>query len=326
MTPMSGPERATEADIRHAYRLLLGREPDESGLATFNRLLSEQRVSAPDLAAMIQASEEYKTRHQAEPALVEVAFDGLRLFPWRGDSLIGDPVRASGEYEPHVLPAFVHRVPVGGVVLDVGANIGTFTLSAARKVGPSGAVYAIEPIAHNVQSLCAGVWHNGFDNVRVLPIAASSSSGIVPMLRNANSSNGIVDVHVAAAMADAFVPCHPLDVLLGHLDRLDVVKIDIEGHEPMAWPSIARLVERHRPAIFTEFNPVAIRNHSRVDPESYVQGLFEFAPWIETIEFDGTRHRCSGVAEVMDRWRGANERAGTDGTCHLDLHCETRAG
>jgi len=316
--------KATEADIRHAYRLLLGREPDPSGFENFSRTLTTQRVSAPDLAAMIQSSAEYKTRHDGEPALIEIDFQGLRLFPWRGDSLIGDNVRATGEYEPHVLPAFVDRIPVGGTVLDVGANIGTFTLSAARKVGPTGAVYAIEPIARNVQSLCAGIWHNGFRNVSVLPVAASSAAGIVPMLRNANSSNGIVDTHVEAGMADAFVPCQPLHVLLQHLDRLDVVKIDIEGHEPIAWPSISQLVARHHPAIFTEFSPVAIRNHSRVEPETYLAGLFEHAAIIETIESDGVREHCTNVSQVMARWKAVNMRAGTDGTCHLDLYCETR--
>ncbi|KAB2901366.1 MAG: FkbM family methyltransferase [Dokdonella sp.] len=315
--------KATEADIRHAYRLLLGREPDPSGLACYTRLLVEQRVSALDIAAIIESSDEYKARRTAEPALIEIDFHGLRLFPWRGDSLIGDHVRASGEYEPHVLPAFVERIPSGGTVLDVGANIGTFTLSAARKVGPLGSVHAIEPIARNVQSLCAGVWHNGFRNVSVLPVAASSTVGVVPMLRNANSSNGIVDVHVVAAMADAFVPCQPLHVLLRHLERLDVIKIDIEGHEPVAWPSLSELVRKHRPAIFTEFNPVAIRNHSRVEPEIYLSALFDVTRQIETIEFDGVRQHCSSVAEVMNRWTACNARAGTDGTCHLDLYCET---
>lgn len=316
--------QATEDDIRHAYRLLLGRNADPEGFATFVRLLQEQRLGAPDIAAIFQASEEYKLRHAGEPALLETEFKGLRLFPWRGDSLIGDNVRASGEYEPHVLPAFVERVPVGGTVLDVGANLGIFTLSAARKVGADGRVYAIEPIARNVQSLCAGIWHNGFTNVNVLPVAASDHAGVVPMLRNVNSSNGIVDTHVDAAMADAFVPSQALHELLHPITRLDVVKIDIEGHEPVAWSSIEPLVRRHRPAIFSEFNPLAIRNHSRVEPEVYLRQLFSCASVVETIEFDGMRRPCADPDAVMARWRDSNARAGTEGTCHLDLYLETR--
>jgi FkbM family methyltransferase len=311
--------KATPEDVRHAYRLLLGREPDEGGFQTYCKLIAEQNVSASDVAAMIQASVEYKTRHAAEPVLVEIEFNGFKLYPWRGDSLIGGTVAANGSYEPHVLPAFVERVPVGGTVLDVGANIGIFTLSAAHKAGPQGRVFAIEPIARNVQSLCAGVFGNGLHNVSVFPVAASASAGVVPMLRNDNSSNGIVDTHVAPAMADAFAPTQPVHQLLQGLDRLDVIKIDIEGHEPLAWPSIEVLVRKHRPVVFTEFNPVAIRNHSRVDAELYLAQLFSHAATIETIEFDGQRSECRSVEEIMDRWRDVNRRAGTDGTCHLDL-------
>ena len=56
-----------------------------------------------------------------------------------------------------------------------------------------------------------------------------------------------------------YVPTQRLDDLLAGLSRLDVVKIDIEGHEPIAWAGLKSLVAKHRPLIFTEFSPVAIR-------------------------------------------------------------------
>ncbi|MEO7326052.1 MAG: FkbM family methyltransferase [Dokdonella sp.] len=315
--------KATLEDVRHAYRLLLGREPDPSGLESFNRMLTEQRMSAPDVMAIISASPEYKTRHETAPALDEIDFHGFKLYPWRGDSLIGGAVQALGDYEPHVLPLFVETVPIGGTVLDVGANIGIFTLSAARKVGTNGRVFAVEPIARNVQSICAGVLGNDLHNVSVLPVAASGAAGVVPMLRNANSSNGIVDTHVAQNMADSFVPAQRIDALLHGLDRLDVIKIDIEGHEPIAWPGLEALVSKHRPVIFTEFSPVAIRNHSRVAAEIYLESLFAYAAKILVIHFDGKHATCTSAEQVMEQWRETNVRAGTDGTCHLDLMLDT---
>lgn len=316
---------ATLDDVRYAYRLLLGREPDPSGLETYGRLIAERGVSAPDIAARICASPEYGGRHGTVGGeLVEVNFDGFRLYPWRGDDLIGGSVVASGSYEPHLLPAFVARLPENGTVLDLGANIGIYTLSAARKVGPQGHVFAIEPIPRNVRSLCAGVIGNGFHNVSVFPVAASASAGVVPVLRHANSSNGIVDMHVDPALADEFVPTQRVDQLLKGIGRLDVIKIDIEGHEPLAWTGIEHLLHDHRPVIFTEFNPAAIRNHSRVDAEIYLRQLFEYAAKVETIEFDGQHAECESVDEVMDRWRDVNRRAGTTDTCQLDLMVDPR--
>ena len=317
---MSAPA-ANMDDVRHAYRLLLGREPDPAGLDLFGQMLMDRRVQAPEIASTIVSSAEYKAR--TGTPLAQVDFHGLKVYPWRGDQLIGEHVLASADYEPHLLPLFVDSIPVGGTVVDIGANIGTFTLMAARKAGEGGRVYAIEPIARNVQSICAGVLGNGFRNVSVLPVAASGEFGVVPILRNENSSNGIVDTQSDPRYADALVPTQRLDFLLHGIDRLDVIKMDIEGHEPMAWPGMESLVRRYRPVIFSEFSPVAIRNHSRVAPESYLQSLFSHARTIEVARFSGQRVACSSIDEVMEQWRDANRCQGTDGTCHLDLVVRT---
>ncbi len=67
----------------------------------------------------------------------------------------------------------------------------------------------------------------------------------------------------------------------------------------MAWPSIEVLVCTHRPLIFTEFNPVAIRNHSRVPPEVYLEALFSHAAEVVALHLDGRRVVC---ARRRTRW------------------------
>jgi len=316
--------KATPDDVRHAYRLLLGREPDPQGLASYLAYIDQHPVKAPDLASAIFASEEFRNRNADIAFRDEIEFEGLKLYPWRGDSLIGDLIKATGEYEAYMLPTFVASVPFGGTVLDIGANIGVYALSAARKVGERGHVFAVEPVAKNVQSLCAGVVGNGFGNVSILPVAASAAAGVVPMLRHSNSSNGIVDTHVAPSAAASFVPAARVDFLLSALERLDVIKIDIEGHEPIAWPSIEVLVRKHRPVVFTEFNPVAIRNHSRVPPESYLEGLFGTGGKVEALHLDGRRVACATPNAVMEQWRDANRRMNSVESYHLDLLVDAR--
>jgi len=316
--------KATPEDLRYAYRLLLGREPDEAGFASLKKCMETGDTKTTELAALFFSSHEFKAQHDAVPLLDEINFKGLKLYPWRGDNLIGDLVKSTGEYESYMLPLFVESIPVGGTVLDVGANIGIYALSAARKVGAHGRVFAVEPIAKNVQSICAGIVGNGFDNVSVLPVAASARVGVVPMLRNSNSSNGIVDVHADATAADAFVPAQRIDFLLDGLDRLDVIKIDIEGHEPVAWPSIEILIRKHNPIVFTEFNPAAIRNHSRVGPEVYLRGLFDVSQKIEALHLDGSRIACAAPEDVMHEWRDQNQRMGSIEGYHIDLMIDGR--
>jgi FkbM family methyltransferase len=315
---------ATPEDVRHAYRLLLAREPDPEGLATYVTYIEQHSVNAPDVATMFLASTEFKNRQADISQRDEIGFEGLKLYPWRGDSLIGDLIKSTGRYEPYMLPFFVECVPVGGVVLDVGANIGVYTFSAARKAGESGRVFAVEPVAKNVQSLCAGVLGNGFGNVSILPVAASSEAGAVPMLRRRDSSNGIVDTRIDPAVAESFVPSQRLDFLLAGLERLDVIKIDIEGHEPIAWPSIEVLVRKHRPVVFTEFNPVAIRNHSGVPAERYLEALYAIGGDVLALHLDGSRVACETPESAMAQWREANRRMHSVDGYHLDLFVDAR--
>ena len=314
-------------DVRSAYRLLLGRDADEAGFQHHLAHARQYNHSPVDLARTLMRSDEFRLREAQRPSVQEIQLHGVRLFPWAGDKLIGDGVVSSGTYEPHVLPLFLQILEPGNVVLDVGANIGIFSLTAASRVGPDGKVIAVEPVHLNVQSLCKGVHANGFRNVAILPVAASDCASVVGVMRNSDSSNGIVDATVTGSTSTDFVPTQRLDTLLSHLDRLDVIKIDIEGHEPLAWPGMRSLVERHRPIIFSEFSPAAIRNHSRTEPEAYLAELFGVAVGsIRVLHGDGSSAECATPSAIMDQWRRANPRMQrpAEGTIHLDLVIRTR--
>lgn len=318
--------RATEDDIRYAYRLLLGREPDEGGLAHHKQWIANTGLPATDLAQAFLRSDEYLSRREQSSVLQEFVFHGVKIYPWRGDKLIGDCSLATGSYEPHVLPIFLESFREGDTVLDIGANIGIYSLLSAHRVGEKGTIFAIEPVAKNVRSICAGILANGFQNVSVVPVAASDKCSAIAVLRHSDSSNGIVDSHVNFSGDCDYVPTQRIDALLCGLKRLDVMKIDIEGHEPLAWAGLKSLVQIHRPLIFTEFSPVAIRNHSRTRPEDYLKDLFEFANGqIDVLHQDLARVRCRDPAEVMREWALANERFGLDGGLHLDLVVDSRS-
>ncbi|MCR6701372.1 MAG: FkbM family methyltransferase [Dokdonella sp.] len=306
-------------DVRYAYRLLLGREPDQGGFEHYKNSVLSSNIDPPGIAHFLLNSEEYKNKNRESAELREIDFNGIKLYPWIGDDLIGGNIISSGSYEPHVLPRFLDCLKPGFVVLDVGANIGTFSLTAAKAVGHTGRVVSVEPVSKNVRSICAGVVGNGFDNVTILPVAASDRPRVVPILRHSDSSNGIVDVHAAASVADAFVPTLRLDEVLAYLDRIDVLKIDIEGHEPMAWPGIANLVSRHRPMVFSELNPVAIRNHSHVEAERYLELLFAHTDAITVLHLEGRVVRCTSVQEIMHEWREVNRQKGLNGEYLIDL-------
>ena len=315
-------EIATEADIRAAYRLLLGREPDDAGLRLHLKWATAQATKPTVLAEHFMGSDEYRARILDGRELVPVDMDGYVVFVRRGDQLIGANIIAGHEYEPYVGRVFERTLRDGATVLDVGANVGLYAMRAAARVGSSGKVIAVEPLPQNHQALYSGIVRNGFSNVDVLPFAASDKRGLISVICASDSSNGIVSVRDPGSSTEMYVPTRRLDEELSSLSRLDVVKIDIEGHEPVAWKGMRSLLEKHRPHVFTEFSPMAMQN-LRQDPFEYLGMLFAYDERVLVLHRDTEAVECRDSASVMEQWESANRRAALGGELHLDLYIQS---
>lgn len=315
----SNPALASEEDIRSAYRLLLDRAPDAEGLQHHLRWARSNKATPVQLADRFLASAEFKQRTQTKNELMPVEMDGYTVFARRGDRLIGEEVINGAPYEPNVSGEFKKALGPGFYVLDVGANIGMFALLAAANVGESGRIIAVEPLRQNHRALYAGIVRNRFSNVQVLPFAASDKAGLISVRCAPDSSNGIVGADEGSTDPDAYVPTQRLEDVLSTLPRLDIIKMDIEGHEPAAWRGMKALVEKHRPSIFSEFSPIAMRNVGQ-DASEYLAMLLAYSSRIRVLHRDTEIVECGDSQSVMHEWREANRRAGMDGELHLDLH------
>lgn len=252
----------------------------------------------------------------APPAAVER--DGFRLFVAAGDTDIGGPVRA-GTFEPEVEAAFRNAVRPGATVVDVGANIGFYTMLAAHLVGPAGHVVAVEPVDKNLQLVQLSLVANGFRHVEVWPFAASDVVEIVRVETHDRTSNAQVQRGPAARPGDRYAPARPLDPFLAGLDRLDVLKIDVEGFEPRALAGMAAALARFQPTIISEFHPQALEQNAGVAPAAYAATLLAMAPDVVVLQRDAPPTICRTPDEVITAWRAANARLGFDGALHLDL-------
>lgn len=151
---------------------------------------------------------------------------------------------------------FLTLCHAGDVVLDVGANVGATALRAARKVGSDGHVYAVEPNPAALEKLNWHLQANDLtDAVSVHPVGVGARSARGQLA-------GVPERNLGAArLAHDGGPIRivTLDDLAGDLERIDVVKIDIEGDELAALAGAQRLIERHRPRLFVEASPRTLR-------------------------------------------------------------------
>ena len=171
-----------------------------------------------------------------------VTVDGLRfvceteLETWRAETLLTK--------EPGTIAWLDAELTPGSVFYDIGANIGAYTLYAARRVGPDGMVYAFEPHVANAASLLRNVQANGFqDRVRVLTCAVHSVDGWQPFYYRSISAgaSGSQLTHMQDAEdGQAFAPkavelkrATTLHSVLASGTALfpDAIKIDVDGNE-----------------------------------------------------------------------------------------------
>jgi FkbM family methyltransferase len=175
--------------------------------------------------------------------------------------------------EPVITRLFQQEIRPGQTVLDVGANIGYFTLLLARQVGPSGRVYAFEPDPTNHGILLRNVELNGYRNVTAVRRAVWDSTGPLRLFlsdenrgdhRVYDSDDGRPSVTIDAVRLDDFFEVPP---------RVDAIKMDIQGAERHALSGMRRLLESNRKLLLvTEFWPAALHRAGSV-PSEYFDAL-----------------------------------------------------
>ena len=160
--------------------------------------------------------------------------------------------------EGHLLCALL---PPGGVMFDIGANIGYYTVGAAHCVGPAGQVHAFEPTPGVHERLVANIGLNGLRNVAAHACAVTDTAGSATMYDLPGNSGGHSLGRHAASSASYAVRTIRLDdhVREHDIQRLDVVKLDIEGAEVLALRGMAEVLQRFRPHLLLEINPKCLR-------------------------------------------------------------------
>lgn len=208
------------------------------------------------------------------------------------------------EYEPEVTEVFLNNIYEGDVVVDVGANIGFFTLLAARKVGVNGKVFAFEPELSNYNILLKNIEINGYTNIVPIQKAVSNENKVTKLfIREDPSMNSLLDgftgnspvgeVSVNSITLNSFFKDNPLKM------RIKLIKMDIEGAEMMALIGMEDLIRENEDLILiTEFNPWFIKN-SGFEPVEYLKKLKEYGFVYQVISENGSQNlKNSNLSEI----------------------------
>lgn len=169
----------------------------------------------------------------------DVEIEGLRWRLWIGDNLTEQRLLERGLHKNKVgLSLIMDRLGPGDVFVDIGANCGLFSVFAAKTVGASGRVLAVEPQPEMARRLRFNAAANGFDQITLEETAIGEGEGEAS-LNVKDGQFGLSSLHTDMAVAGASavsVPVRPLLAIVqdAGLPRIDALKIDIEGFEDRA--------------------------------------------------------------------------------------------
>lgn len=180
------------------------------------------------------------------------------------DVYLSQAMIRSGEYAPAEFETWAPYLPEGGAVVDVGANFGAHTFAFAHAVGAQGIVFAMEPQRALYHMLCGSAALGGYVNVQPKQLALGRAAGhvFVPPMRYDVPGN-FGGIELGDRTEGDPVPCMPLDALA--LQRLDFLKIDVEGMELAVLDGARETIARCRPVMSVE-----------ADREQQVPGLLAF--------------------------------------------------
>lgn len=296
-----------EKEIRAVYNRLLGRQPDIDELLHWT--ISTVNIDVVT-NALLQSCEYEQKRVNQQRVLVDI--QNFRIYAMMGDSDVGQPIIQSQKYEPHVEHIIKATLHSGDVFLDLGANIGYFSLLAASIVQETGKVISFEPNIQNLQLLYASIFENQFRNITVYPFAASNNVQILRL--TSFGSNGFLEEPHSSQSNSQFLQSIIVDDLLQDESRIKLIKMDIEGYEPLALSGMEKIIKKHKPIIITEFSPWHILHRTKIEPKDYLEQLVNYGYDLRIIESSGCATSIPSTSFLMDYWFGlANDKQ------HLDI-------
>jgi len=220
--------------------------------------------------------------------------DGHKIFLDSNDSL---KLSTTGDYEKFETDIVKKVVKKGDVVVDIGANIGYYTLILAKLVGDTGLVYAFEPEPTNFNLLKKNVEINGYHNVILENKAVANLNGKISFYLDSENLGGH-SVFMKKDSKSVEIPSIRLDDYLKDVEKkIKFIKMDIEGGELEAIKGMSSILKENNDLkIMAEFNSPLLKDF-KIVPEEYLQTFMRFG--FKIFHLDGKEKKIIPI-EIKD--------------------------
>jgi len=292
----AGSGGLTREHVVWAYRVLLDREPESEDVIApklaGSHDTSELRHHLMTSAEFQRKNPDYARTNDRTVVIKEIDVPEagrIRLFIDLSDHVIGLNI-LRGRYEEDEVRFVRSVLKPGDTAIDIGAHIGFFALHMAAAVGSTGKVYAFEPFDSNAELLERSIAENRFGDRIVFhrsAVAASSGSATLTFPAETLNSGG---AYLLREGTDPLAGNQTRTVPLVALDDVDlrrpvrVIKMDVEGAEPLVVLGAVRILKDDRPTILSELHATQLERASGITADEFLADLHAFGYRAHLIE------------------------------------------
>ncbi len=272
----------TAEDVINGYRYILGRDPESPEII---EMYLRQVSTVDELRCALLNSEEFVFKNKyikfnKSKWVCTNVLGGLLIWVDLSDRYVSYGC-LHDNYEPNETAFVRNHVRAGMNVLDIGANIGWYTLLMQQIVGKDGLVISFEPRYDIYNYLCKTiVYNNILGNVRIhnLALADEMAKMYISYHRHTDNPGGSYLSSVMSVDGDMIsVPVHTdsLDSLYPDIN-IDFIKVDVEGAEFLVFKGAMGLLKRCRPIIMSEIHPEQLERVSGCTPKEYINFMYKY--------------------------------------------------
>jgi FkbM family methyltransferase len=180
------------------------------------------------------------------------------------------------DWERKSLDIWITLAKTSSVIFDIGANTGVYSL-CAKSVNSSAQVFALEPVTRVYEKLCRNIELNDYDVV-ALETAASNANGTAEIYDMAGEHEYAAtldrDIYSNFELIESTVKTARLDTLIEQrgIETIDLIKIDVEGHDPEVLIGLGKYLNICKPSILIEVlsDDAGHRIHELLSPLDYL--------------------------------------------------------
>jgi FkbM family methyltransferase len=272
--------------VKQKFLEILKRYPNEQELDYFVNEIKTQKINIIDFERKLLNNTEYKNVKLLEHCCIYTKY-GTKMYLDKLDNVVSKDLAVNQIWEPNETKILQKIIQKDMNVIDIGANIGYYTILFSKWVGDKGKIFSFEPESENFRLLKKNINANKANNVITFQKAVSNQNESKTLFLSEENKGDHQIIDLGENRTQIGIECTKLDSTIAAEHKIDLIKMDIQGAEMLALEGMNKILENNsKMTILMEFWPYGIEK-SGYNPKNLLEKLEKYGFKIFLIKDEG---------------------------------------